>query len=456
LFPITYTHADPFLPTNYLLSSNNAGKNDSLARHSEKLLSEVNSENEEDDDETREDPNIRSPHAGEKVGGNNIVIRKEVTTTNGELNDTLTSENEFTDSEHGDEEVSDFEHDEELGCLSNTQETPFPPLPKARRRLVHGIRRHNAVEVIPANDATEMTQDDIEETRKIIKEQERRVELHKEKMREENQENVLLSKYVTLSEENSNLKEALMKSNSIVQDLKASIKKLNQKFLLAQAQIKKGDEEIKLLMKRVEQKDENILLLKKLLSVSDSDIVEASDEKIALLNKLISDTDSDKDKHAKKNAKSITAKKIAESLSSNLSRSNDKNPSSLKKHGANSENPTPKLARKTRPSLLPAKKPSSVERNKATLTRQSTGSISAKHSSKKSINSNHKSLRSTSLPSPQKKMASLKKNNQDFSIEERFQSLWQELVQSGWSYRAGPGELVVFFFTLPFHLFVFS
>jgi hypothetical protein len=60
------------------------------------------------------------------------------------------------------------------------------------------------------------------------------------------------------------------------------------------------------------------------------------------------------------------------------------------------------------------------------------------------------------LPSPQKKMASLKKNNQDFSIEERFQSLWQELVQSGWSYRAGPGELVVFFFTLPFHLFVFS
>jgi hypothetical protein len=456
LLPIADTV--PGLPSSDLLSSRTVSKNNSSVDHSEKVSSEVNNKRQREDDDSREDTNISSPNGV----GENIVIRNEVTNTaTEELTETLTSENEFTDSEHAGKELSDFDYDEELSCLSNTQETPFHQVPKARRRLVQGIRRQNGSEMNPMREygVTEKTQDDIEETRKIIREQERRVELHKEKMREENQENLLLSKYVALGEENSKLKDALRKSNSTVQQLKASMEKLNQKFLLAQAQIKKGDEEIKLLTKRVEQKDENILLLKKLVSVSSADMVVQSDEKTALLKKLVSDTDSDKKKYAKNNNKTSSSKKIAESLPSNQSRSTVKKPSSLKKNGANSTNPTPELTRKTRHSLLPAKKPSSLEKPKANLTpeierktRQSTGSICVKQSSKRtgSIKGQNKSLRSTILPSPGKKFSSLKKNNQDFLTEERFQFIWQDLVESGWSYRAGPGKLAVFSF--PFNL----
>jgi hypothetical protein len=459
LLPIADTHAlltaVPGLPDSNHLSSRTASNNNSLVDHSVKV---VNNKQQLEDDDSREDPNISSSHGG----GENIVIRNEVTNTaTEELNETFTSENEFTDSEHAGEELSDFDYDEELGCLSNTQETAFPQVPKARRRLVQGICRLNGSEIDPMreNYVTEKTQDDIEETRKIIREQERRVELHKEKMREENQENLLLSKYVALGEENSKLKDALKKSNSTVQELKASMEKLNQKFLLAQAQIKKGDEEIKLLTKRVEQKDENILLLKKLVSVSSSDMVVPSDEKTALHKKLVSDTDSDKKKYPKNNNKTSSAKKIAESLPSYQARSIVKKPSSLKKNGANSTNPTPELEKKSRHSLLPAKKPSSLEKPKANLTpqiarktRQSTGSISAKQSSKRtgSIKGQNKSVRSTLLSSPGKKLSSLKKNNQDFLTEERFQFIWQDLVESGWSYRAGPGKLAISSF--PFNL----
>ena len=179
-----------------------------------------------------------------------------------------------TEEDSTSEEEFDDMDDNDFVNLSDTQEKNLSsPIMKRGKRLIRGV--------IKKSKAQNLTQNEIEETLSSIREQERRLKLHKEKIHGDQEENELLARQVELLQENAALKRSLASSESAVKDLTTSLEKLKQKFLLATKKMKKSEEEIEVLTKIVKQKDEKIMLLKKLAAVSD---LNRSDVQTSLLD----------------------------------------------------------------------------------------------------------------------------------------------------------------------------
>lgn len=272
----------PETPTQIAMSSdfNDIGHEDSIQRAKPKDLScgveaptdpnlldiqmtEKTSEIQGSDDE----PNVSSPtkftspnsssQTQSNIQPSSAVSRKiQHKKPSGLSSSSDTEENSTSEEEFDEMDDNDFVH------LSDTQEKNLSsPMMKRGKRLFRGV--------IKESKAQNLTQNEMEETLSSIREQERRLKLHKEKIHGDQEENILLARQVELLQENAALKRTLELRDSAVKDLMASLEKLKQKLLLATKKMKKSEEEIEVLTKIVKQKDEKIMLLKKLAAVSD-------------------------------------------------------------------------------------------------------------------------------------------------------------------------------------------